>query len=398
MDALITYGGDRVGYSAVRSLAGLGLKVAVADPGRIGLSQFSRYCGKSYRLDHAFINEERFIDDVNRILDDCHAGFLLPSQSETPVLAKYRSRLPEGVILPLDSYEKISMLNDKDRSALYAKSIGINVPTLIEWNTWEELEEKLAAVDYPLVVKLKEGHSAKWVFYPKDSAEALIVCKNLASAHSLCPDTKPIVQKRVSGEGWGVSCLYHEGRKLASFTHRRLRQMPPTGGVSTLRVSARNEVLEYMSERLLDSLGWHGIAMTEFKYDPITGDAWFIEINPRLWGSINLAVASGVDLVALLYVASTEGPDSALRMARPQREGVTARWWLGDAGLAFSEARHMKLVKALKLILPCGADTCDELRSDDPGATLGAIVRSVTRFSRTDGHIAKFRDGRRSAA
>ena len=149
-----------------------------------------------------------------------------------------------------------------------------------------------------------------------------------------------------------------------------------------MRVSARNEILEDCAERLLDGLAWHGIAMVEFKYNPETKEAWFMEVNPRLWGSIGLAVASGVDLVALLYIAATEGPDKALKIARPQREGVTTRWWLGDAGLALSEARHMRLSKALRFLMPSGADACDEFRMDDPGATLGAIARPFARYLR----------------
>lgn len=381
-DALITYGGDRVGYSAMRSLAGLGLKVAVADPSRVGLSQLSRFCVKSYLLGRPYSAAEAFVNDVKRILEECRARFLLPSKSETEALAEYRGLLPEGVILPLDSYEKISMVNDKYIMASYAKNNGVSVPEVIEWKAWDELEEKLNAMGSKVVVKLREGYSAKWVFYPEDALEALAMCKGLATPRPLRTADMPMVQRRVYGDGWGVSCLYHEGRKLASFTHRRLRTNPLTGGSSTLRVSARNEILEDCAERLLDGLAWHGIAMVEFKYNPETREAWFMEINPRLWGSIGLAVASGVDLVALLYIASTEGPDKALKMVRPQREGVTTRWWLGDASLAFSEARRMRLSNALRFLMPCGADACDEFRMDDPGAALGAIARPFARYLR----------------
>jgi hypothetical protein len=161
-----------------------------------------------------------------------------------------------------------------------------------------------------------------------------------------------------------------------------LREIPATGGVSTLRVSERNEKMESIAGKLLDGMAWHGIAVVEFKYNPQTNEAWFIEINPRLWAAVGHAVASGVDLVTLLYVASTQGPEEALRMVRPQRPGVVARWWLGDVGLAVSEARQLRLVKALKLLKPSGADTCDELWMDDPGATAGVLARPMLKFLR----------------
>lgn len=382
MDALITYGGDRVGYSAMRSLTAMGARVAVADPRRVGMSQWSRFCWRKYLLEHPYTQAEAFVDDVVRMLKDSGARFLLPAHSETEVLAMHRDRLPAGVILPLAGYEVMHMANDKGLMASYAREIGVEVPEFVDWSNWDELEDALGKIDYPMVVKLKRGYSAKWVFYPEDKGGVLDICKALVARYSLGPDMLPMVQRRVTGEKWLVACLYHEGKRIASFAQRVLREIPVTGGVSTLRVSERNEKMESFAGKLLDGMAWHGIAVVEFKYNPQTKEAWFIEINPRLWAAVRHAVASGVDLVALLYVASTQGPEKALSMVRPQRPGVVGRWWLGDVGLAVSEARRLRLVKALKLMMPGGADICDELWMDDPGATAGALARPVLKSLR----------------
>ncbi len=106
MDALVTYSGNRVGYSAVRSLAELGIRVAVADIKSVGMSQWSRFCSKKYLIEHPYTDAEAFMDDVVGILGDSGASFLLPAQSETEVMAKYRDRLPDRVVLPLASYEQ----------------------------------------------------------------------------------------------------------------------------------------------------------------------------------------------------------------------------------------------------------------------------------------------------
>ena len=380
MDALIIDGGGKVGYSAMRSLARLGLRVAAADDVRVGMSQWSRFCQGRYLFEHPYTHAEAFMDNVVQILKDSGAKFLLPAQNGTEVLARYRYRLPGGVVLPLASYEQIRMTNDKRLMATYARSIGVNVPEVIEWKTWDELENNLKAIDYRVVVKLRCGYNSKWVYYPDDVGGALTLCRDLTVKYSLEPDQLPIVQRWVEGEKWIVACLYHEGRKLALFNHRLLRQTPATGGVGTLRVSARHEEMEEYATKILNSLGWHGIAAVEFKYDPASGKMWFIEINPRLWGSISLAVASGVDLVALQYVASTEGPGRAMAIARPQINGVVGRWWLGDAKLAASEAKRLRPLKALKLLLPGGTDVYDEFRGDDLGATAGTVARLAIGF------------------
>jgi len=54
-------------------------------------------------------------------------------------------------------------------------------------------------------------------------------------------------------------------------SHRRLREKPPAGGVSVYRESiALDEGLAGPGLRLLDALGWQGVAMVECKRDERT--------------------------------------------------------------------------------------------------------------------------------
>ena len=46
-----------------------------------------------------------------------------------------------------------------------------------------------------------------------------------------------LIQRRVEGDGQGVFALMNKGKPVALFAHRRLREKPPSGGVSVLRES-----------------------------------------------------------------------------------------------------------------------------------------------------------------
>ncbi len=103
------------------------------------------------------------------------------------------------------------------------------------------------------------------------------------------------------GPGVGVFLLLWEGKLRAAFAHRRLREKPPSGGVSVYRESiALDPVLLERSRRLLESFGWQGVAMVEYKIDERTGTPILMEINGRFWGSLQLAVDAGVDFPRLL--------------------------------------------------------------------------------------------------
>src|SRR5712691_5282989 len=102
-----------------------------------------------------------------------------------------------------------------------------------------------------------------------------------------------LVQQRVSGLGEGFFALRWGGRTIAMFAHRRLREKPPSGGVSTYRESiSLDERLAVPGLRLLDALDWQGVAMIECKREHETGRQVVMEINGRFWGSLQLAIDS----------------------------------------------------------------------------------------------------------
>lgn len=379
-DVLLTYAWVRSSYSALRSLTRLGLKVAVADTGRVGMGQWSRFSHFAGRYAPPLTAPDQFIADVTTLLNKTGAHFLLPGHDETEVLARHRGSLPDNVLFPVTTYDNIHRANDKGWMAQFAREHNVPVPRVLMWDSLPDLESKLAHNTGPYVVKLRRGNSAKGVFYPESGKATLSLCRELCENYDLAADRYPVVQERISGDGWGVSCLYWHGERIASFTHQRLREKTATGGTSTLRESIRNPLLESYAHKLLDSMNWHGLAMVEFKYDSVNQLGWFIEINPRLWGSLHLAIESGVDFPALLYIASTKGAAAARARVRDQREGVIARWFLGDVILAASELAQLHPAKALRLVMPGNENTLDDWRWDDPMAFVGQASCYLSNF------------------
>jgi predicted ATP-grasp superfamily ATP-dependent carboligase len=379
-DVLLTYAWVRSTYTALRSLNRLRLRIAVADENRVGMSQGSRFSAYKGRYPSPYLYPEKFIEAIVRILEDTGALFLLPGHEEGEVLARYRQLLPERVILPLAGYEKITLSNDKRRTVEFATQLNLPVPRYVVWKSEEELDRGMNMLEGPVVIKLHRSNSAKGVFFAEGKGQIKALCKYLIQKYDLIPERYPLLQEKIQGEGWGVSCLYWEGECLATFTHQRLREKTSTGGTSTLRVSKRNAVLEEITRNLLDGLEWHGLAMVEFKFDPKTNQGWLIEINPRLWGSIHLAVASGVDFPAWLYITATRGVNEVRKYVHEQKNGVIARWYLGDVIAAIGALQKLQVIKMFKLLLPGGADTFDDWYWDDPGATIGQAAHYLFKF------------------
>jgi predicted ATP-grasp superfamily ATP-dependent carboligase len=166
---------------------------------------------------------------------------------------------------------------------------------------------------------------------------------------ALPADVYPVLlQERIVGPGSGIFVLVWGGELIAAFAHRRLREKPPSGGVSVYSESTpADPQLVERGLSLLKDFGWQGVAMLEFKTDDRTGRPYLMEVNGRLWGSLQLAIDAGVDFPALL-VACALGE----RPARPDyRVGVRNRWWWGDVDHVLARLRN----DPVTLGLPPGA-------------------------------------------
>jgi protein-tyrosine-phosphatase/carbamoylphosphate synthase large subunit len=103
-----------------------------------------------------------------------------------------------------------------------------------------------------------------------------------------------ILQELVPGNGVGAFFFRQKGEILLRFAHKRLHEVPWTGGVSAYCESSADATVLEMGERLLEAMDYEGLAMVEFRKEEGKPPV-FLEINGRLWGSSGLAMAAGAD-------------------------------------------------------------------------------------------------------
>src|SRR2546421_632895 len=162
-------------------------------------------------------------------------------------------------------------------------------------------------------------HGARYVPDPASLEAAVAACRR--------GEAWPVIQGIVAGRGKGVFALCDRGEPVAWFGHERLRDVRPSGSGSSLRRSIPLDPrLRDPAARLLAAMAWHGPVMVEFRDDG-AGEPSLIEVNGRFWGSLELAIASGVDFPKL-WVELLRGERVAA--TTPYESGVTVRWGWGD--------------------------------------------------------------------
>lgn len=375
---LLTYAWVRSSYAVLRNLDVHGVDVHVADSFRTGMCQWSRKKTGFDLYPSHYRDEVAFVAAIKRICADRSIELIFPSHNETEILARHKESFPGtlGALLPDPNH--CAMFNSKAASYDHAIAAGVPVPQRVTYDAPENVLHRLRDAGLSRsVIKLLTGNSSKGVFYAGTPEEAQAIVQRLISQYQLAPGRYPQVEEYVSGDGWGSSVLYWQGRKIAGFTHRRLREKIASGGTSTLREACLHPGLEDAAEKIFSNIGWHGHAMAEFKVCPATGKFWFIEVNPRLWGSIPLAIDAGVEFPYLAWLCATQGAEAALayHATRSVKQPWRNRWLLGDLMLSAKEILHLRLGEAMKILFRSGANATDDVFWDDPLVFPGEVAR-----------------------
>jgi predicted ATP-grasp superfamily ATP-dependent carboligase len=198
---------------------------------------------------------------------------------------------PERAVLPAS--ESLERCYDKYASMRLAESVGVAAPR----TTLVRMVDELDACDcrFPCVVKPASETEAKGVTYAGNREQRERAVRGWLDRLAPEPHSGVLVQEEIRGQAYGFFALYDRGRAVRVFMHKRLRELPVSGGASTAARAVFEPALRDAGLRVLDALRWHGVAMVEFKRDEGTGAFVIIEVNGKFWGSTELALRAGVD-------------------------------------------------------------------------------------------------------
>lgn len=307
-----------------RSLARRGASVEIAGHTERPLSSYSRHCARYLRCPDPLAAVSEFLNWLGRHCRSEAYDLVIPVTERTLVpLSRQRADFSD-VRLAMPAAESLDLVLDKSQTMALAERLGVSVPQGVRVESLAQLDAVADDLNFPVVLKPERsigsgaaGVSQLQVSYAFDHAELRSGCTHALRFGAV------LLQEYFSGQGVGVELIADNGEIAYSFQHRRLHEVPLTGGGSSLRVSEPvNPTLLDASRKLVEALNWHGVAMVEFKFNPATSEYRLMEINGRFWGSLPLATAAGADFPGMLLDLELRG---AVGGTTPYREGVMCR-------------------------------------------------------------------------
>jgi predicted ATP-grasp superfamily ATP-dependent carboligase len=246
-------------------------------------------------------------------------------------------------------------LVDKAVLPRLAATAGLRVPPTREFACAADLLDAALDLEYPVVVKATVKTQPSEVARRVDSARDLPATLRALSG-------PVVVQPFAVGAMRAVCGVVGDGRLLAAVHQRYVRIWPPGCGTASAAVTTGPD--HELESRLPLLLAGHtGVFQVQLIGDQV------IDINPRVYGSLPLAVAAGANLPAIACRAAAGRHDSTVVRGRP---GVRYRWLEGDVRRVLHDVRagSLPLVAAGRALFPRRgtAHSVESLR--DPGPIL----------------------------
>ena len=297
MNVLLTDGGHKNTLAIIRHLALNGHRVSILHHKK-SAPAYSRYCYRLYRCPTIYDSAD-YIACLLRLLKNESFDVLIPVGGMAySILSAVQDEIRCLTRMEIADEEKIKLALDKTATYRFAEEKNIPHPKTIYPKTIDEISLLLDTLKFPLVLKSpSETFKAFLPQYFKNKEDLL---QKLPETIQMLSGGLPVIQEMVKGDGYGFYAVYNRGEMVQYFMHQRIREYPPSGGVSSCAKSFCNEELKELGKAVLDELKWHGPAMVEFKREHETGRFKLIEINPKFWGSLDLSLVAGINFPEII--------------------------------------------------------------------------------------------------
>jgi predicted ATP-grasp superfamily ATP-dependent carboligase len=320
----------RIATPVARSLARHGISVDVATFSIIERNVGSRAIRNFWQVPDPDISSSGFVDAIRTLIRENHHDMIIPANDVAlSAIVEHYDSFKDLVHIACPPPEITRRVLDKSQTLETARRCGMRIPRTFLVSSSAEFSDLAQNLTFPIVLKPSEKKSA-------DEFKTCVIDDLQTLRHRFHISrrfTPPmLVQEFCRGEGVGVEVLMHSGEPVVAFQHRRLKELPPGGGVAVVAIAeALNTDLLHSSVQLLRALKWEGVAMVEFKVDATTGTATLMEVNGRYWGTISLPLLVGLDFPLYHWsLAHDEVPEipATYRIATKWRwsAGWISRW------------------------------------------------------------------------
>ncbi len=312
-------GGSLNALGIIRALGREGVPVFQVYHSRDTIASASRYA-RFLLSPHPENQPDEFLRFLlGKVPDKQTPGVLIPTSDMMALfLARYGEQLTEHFRFVLPDSRLIEKFASKEGFDELALQHDFPVPQTFVPKSIQDVEEISRKLDYPCIIKPFYSHKWRdpriverygWIKVLQINNE-----KELREHYAYLAQVDPrvVIQEYIHGDDASNFSLHiyisRTGEKVITFVGQKIRVAPIHYGVGACVRSVREPEMEELGKNFLLKVGYRGMAVINFKKDPIRKKIYGIELNPRfsLWNYLDYA--SGINFAYLYYLDSLGFP------------------------------------------------------------------------------------------
>jgi predicted ATP-grasp superfamily ATP-dependent carboligase len=300
---------------------------------------------------------------------------LLPgSDAALLAISEDRDRLSQLVTIGLPEQEAVLRCLSKIATFEGSEATELAAPRTKVCRTADEVREAVTEIGFPLLVKPRMSARPRGIGLRQRSSRRVSGESELAA--TIEDFGMPIlVQRCLRGPVHSLGGVITDRGLVAAAHSRYVRTWPPDAGNVSCSVSLPlPPQLREAAATLLDRLGWRGIFELELMERP-DGNLGVIDLNPRVYGSLELAVHAGASLPVIWCDSLLD--DRVGSEVRDARAGVWYRWEDADARYAWRRLRSGRMREVAPVLRPRRGTAHALFRLSDPGPLLARVISAV---------------------
>ncbi len=277
------------------------IKVLINDSGQ----RHQKIIEKSLEKEGYTILKEKISEsNIRQILQKLRPTVLLPITIEDfKLFSKIKKDILKlGTKILIADYNTWFQYYDKYLCLNLVSKANIPYPKSVRIFSSQEIKDaiKKYKLNFPIVIKYPQEGGSRFVKFAYSLSQAIDIINEFTKNGANIKSIGVLVQEYIEGQSCGYFALAIDGNIIAEFGHIRTRENPPWGGVSCVCESFYSEKMFNYGRKLINIKKYTGVCMIEFKKTKDEEFYW-IETNPKFWGSILLPIVCGVNF-PVLYV------------------------------------------------------------------------------------------------
>jgi predicted ATP-grasp superfamily ATP-dependent carboligase len=361
---LITDARERSVLAAIRALDAAGYRVGTATDSRMSPGQSSRSCSRHHRVPSPNIDGEAFVRRVQEIVEGGdYDALIIGTDASLLAISEHRALLAGLVKIGLPPRDVVRKALSKLELARAAEAVGLRAPSMAVCDSEDQARVAARELGFPVIAKAASAVVVNDRSITRPDTRLIV---DEAALDSWLERQRPgsiLIQVREHGPVYSCAGVMTDDGLIGFALARYVRTWPPeAGNASFAETIAAPEDLRERVISLLRRIGWQGIFELELM-GAEDGSFSAIDLNPRVYGSLALAVRAGAVLPALWC-------DTLLgRTVTPQvaRAGISYRWEEGEVRNVAALARRGSFRDAIAVLRPHRPCAHADFSKHDPG-------------------------------